>query len=245
MKKLVLIPVLLIAIIFISGCVSGTNTPTGDVIKEKVYVCPDGSEVSDSSLCSEEKCTPNWQCDEWSKCDIYGKQTRTCKDENACGLEKGRPAEEQECEIPKIVELRQSSYTANGLMFDVDIAERGLSVSYIDGYGNTNRISAQDGKELIKFKITVTSVDGEKSFYYSNFNLMDEEGYTYEPQCPVDFYGNCKNRDSISSMYDPIEGQKVSGNLLFQIPLSTNTVYLVYKFSSSYDRPQVLKFVFD
>ena len=43
-------------------------------------------------------CTPNWQCNEWSKC-IKRTQNRTCIDLNNCGGEK--PNETQKCPVRK------------------------------------------------------------------------------------------------------------------------------------------------
>ena len=43
-------------------------------------------------------CEPNWTCSEWSEC-VDDKQTRVCTDENSCGDESDKPAEEQECTL--------------------------------------------------------------------------------------------------------------------------------------------------
>jgi hypothetical protein len=46
----------------------------------------------------EKECVADWQCTTWSICE-ENKQKRTCFDANKCGVDEGRPAEEQECAI--------------------------------------------------------------------------------------------------------------------------------------------------
>lgn len=41
-------------------------------------------------------CTPSWSCTDWSSC-VEGRQTRTCRDLNNCGISGGKPSEEKEC----------------------------------------------------------------------------------------------------------------------------------------------------
>jgi len=43
-------------------------------------------------------CTANWQCGEWSYCDYFGKQKRTCSDASNCGTTQNKPAENQSCQ---------------------------------------------------------------------------------------------------------------------------------------------------
>ena len=101
--------ILVLAIVLIAGC---TQQPTGQAIGETKYVCPDGSTVARRELCpqvqqpSEQKCTPNWQCTNWSDC-TSGTQSRTCNDLNNCETISERPIELQTC-IPK---LRSNVYT--------------------------------------------------------------------------------------------------------------------------------------
>ncbi len=55
---------------------------------------------------SEEICTENWDCNNWSEC-INWTQTRICSDLNNCGTTKGKPTEIQDC----IVEV--TNFTEN------------------------------------------------------------------------------------------------------------------------------------
>ena len=41
-------------------------------------------------------CSPNWNCTNWSEC-VNDKQTRSCVDENNCGVESGKPIVEKIC----------------------------------------------------------------------------------------------------------------------------------------------------
>ncbi|MCK4647328.1 Ltp family lipoprotein [Candidatus Pacearchaeota archaeon] len=42
-------------------------------------------------------CNPNWQCSSWSICSSSSKQTRTCSDNNNCGVLTNKPAVSQSC----------------------------------------------------------------------------------------------------------------------------------------------------
>ncbi|RME32042.1 hypothetical protein D6789_00800 [Candidatus Woesearchaeota archaeon] len=45
-------------------------------------------------------CVPDWVCSDWLDC-MSGTQKRVCVDSNKCGVETGRPAEQQTCEVPE------------------------------------------------------------------------------------------------------------------------------------------------
>ncbi|RMF55578.1 PGF-pre-PGF domain-containing protein [Candidatus Woesearchaeota archaeon] len=47
---------------------------------------------------SEEPCTENWSCSEWSNCSQEGIQTRICSDLNNCSTTINKPNETQSCE---------------------------------------------------------------------------------------------------------------------------------------------------
>ena len=201
-----------------------------------------GQSRDESQNCNS--CIPNWQCSSWSTCSTSGGQTRTCVDNNNCRDISEKPNEVQSCTPPpKTVETADSTYSANGLKFDVKMEEKGDSVSYINNIGR-----ASEGKKVLKFKITVTSLDGDNSFYATSFILIDREGNTYDAQCPI-FYINsftgCTLQEYLGSMYSPIEGEKKSGILFYQIPKELDSADLVYKFSSYDSSPEVLKFVFN
>jgi len=154
--------------------------------------------------------------------------------------------EAEDDSTPETLEITTGEASSNGLKFDVSLTQNGESITYKDAYGDTQTSSAMEGMKLLRFDITVESLDGSKSFYTTNFVIMDEEGNTYEIVCPLDFYGvRCVNADGLDPMYSPIEGQKKKGLLTYQIPLNMDKVYLVYKFSKYDEKPRVLKFVFD
>jgi hypothetical protein len=162
-----------------------------------------------------------------------------------CGCPDGTAQSGNTCAVPKVVEISNGSYTANGLNFDVKLDESGTKISYKDLSGDTTYLAAQNGKKLLKFLVTVTSLDGDKGFYSSSFSLMDGDGNTYDSVCPINpLTYNCKNQDGIESMYSPISGEKKTGIVIFSIPDGISKVSLVYKFST-YDIPQAIKFNFN
>lgn len=72
-KVLLLIP--LIAVVLVSMC---AQQPTGQAIKETEYVCPDGSTVSDPSLCPKSYCGDN-TCDPDESCSTCLQDCGECK----------------------------------------------------------------------------------------------------------------------------------------------------------------------
>ena len=144
--------------------------------------------------------------------------------------------------IPKEVVVSNGDYTAHGLRFQVNLDEKGNKISYKDNSGNPQYLISQTGKQLLNFEITMTSIDGDESFYVSDFFLMDDNGISYDAQCPIDAYKNCKNQDGLSSMVSPISGQKTIGKMIFSIPENIDHVFLIYKFSDYSGNPQVVKF---
>lgn len=91
----VIIGVVILGII--GGLTSNSSTPsTGSVIEEQ--------DSNQNNLAQEEvqesACTPNWQCDSWSKCSEFGTQARICSDKNNCGTTEGKLPESQSCTPP-------------------------------------------------------------------------------------------------------------------------------------------------
>ncbi len=56
---------------------------------------------STSEFETKNPCTPNWNCSEWSTCNIEGEQTRTCLDLNQCNPTNIQKTETQNCEACK------------------------------------------------------------------------------------------------------------------------------------------------
>jgi len=234
------------------------NTLYNKCSSTKSKFCDNGTLIDKSSLCgcpqkyeafgdgcTKKKCSDGTTVDECStNKPKFCTENGLIDDPIICGCPTGYELIDSACKPPKTLEITDNTYSANGLKFEVALPEYGNKISYKDKSGEMQYVGAQTNKKLLKFDITVTSIDGEKSFYSSSFVVMDLDGNTYEPQCPIDIFQNCKNSDSLESMYDPIEGQKKTGILMFQIPINVNKVYLVYKFSGYGDRPEVLKFVF-
>lgn len=144
----------------------------------------------------------------------------------------------------KEVTVTNGDYTAHGLRFQFALAEKGNVINYKDLSGESKILMAQDNKKLLKFSGTVTSLDGDQTFYQL-LKLMDDEGNTYNPICPIDDYKNCKNQDGLSGLHDPVSGQKASGIIIFSVPETVSHVNLVYNSFVTSDNPQVLKFSFN
>lgn len=92
MAYLGLFALLVIGIIFVSGCTTQKSSITGSAIAQPTQETP--------------KCEPNWQCTEWSFCvrtgQTSGTQNRTCNDLNSCNTASSKPSESQTCILPAI-----------------------------------------------------------------------------------------------------------------------------------------------
>lgn len=60
--------------------------------------CGDISSQPDDETrdCPTVACTPSWACGDWSSC-VNSTQTRTCSDNNSCGVDTDKPTETQSC----------------------------------------------------------------------------------------------------------------------------------------------------
>ncbi len=56
-----------------------------------------GETDSDSNNDGQQGCTPNWQCSDWTACQVNGLQSRTCVDASNCGVADGKPRERKTC----------------------------------------------------------------------------------------------------------------------------------------------------
>lgn len=133
---------IIVSIVLISGCVG--ESPTGQVTQ---YVCPDGSIVSDASLCSKQEtqiqtpeCISDWECSDWSECSSFGTQTRKCIDNNNCGVVTDKPAESQSCTL-SIIEPKPITITGTGQQASSKFTlEEGLSIFEMTHSGSSNFI---------------------------------------------------------------------------------------------------------
>lgn len=217
---------------------------------EPIIPCCGNNKAETGETCSS--CQSDVKCSSEMLC-CYGECKNICKSNTDCVSDD--PAKVGTCnsantcnaycsyETSPTAEIKGTTYTTHGLKFDAVLDEYGNKISYYDKSGEIAYVGAQDGMKLLKYKVTVQCVDEScESFYSSSFQLMDVEGNTYEAQCPIDLFYNCKNRDELNSMYDALKGQKTSGLLMYSIPRSVDTVSLIYKFSSYKENPKILKF---
>lgn len=77
--------ILIVSVVLITGCF-GDSGGTGEAV----------GAIDDTS---QQTCTPNWSCSDWSECS-QGTHTRTCTDLNNCGSEEGKPIETEPCSVP-------------------------------------------------------------------------------------------------------------------------------------------------
>ena len=98
LKYIPLLAILLIATVFISGCVQQQTTTSSGTGQEQVTQQKQIPEVIPEK---QPICTPNWECSAWSECNQSGRQTRICTDKNNCGVAGNKPTESQSC-TPKV-----------------------------------------------------------------------------------------------------------------------------------------------
>jgi len=69
-------------------------------------------------------CKPNWQCTQWTTCNIAGVQTRQCTDLNSCGSTTDKPPESQSCTPQTAAQARNPivgyPFTINGQGYTSD-----------------------------------------------------------------------------------------------------------------------------
>ena len=110
----------------------------------------DKQESSEGSLTLND-CNPNWQCSSWSAYSSSGKQTRTCSDNNNCGVLTNKPTVSQTCTS--------------------SVSESWHQVTSFSGKGNQDTDSFYIKGD--KVKITATTCCG--STQYGTFSAVDLE----------------------------------------------------------------------
>jgi hypothetical protein len=96
--------------------------------------------VSTDSSTTPPTCVPSWECSGWSECDSFGTQTRTCTDQNSCGVTASKPAESQSC-TQQIVEPQPITLSGAGKEVTSRFRlEKGLSVFNMKHEGSSNFI---------------------------------------------------------------------------------------------------------
>ncbi len=105
LKDIPLLSILLIATVFISGCIQQQTATASGAGQGQVTqpICAPNWECSTWSECNW------WECSTWSGCAQFGRQTRQtmqtriCTDKNNCGVTANKPTESQSC-TPQIIE---------------------------------------------------------------------------------------------------------------------------------------------
>jgi len=157
-----IIVILLIAVVFISGCVQTPESTTTTQPSKTPETTPQQTQSQ------EPECTPEWQCTGWSECSASGTQTRTCTDKNNCGVTTGKPAESQSC-TPPIVEPEPITLSGSGqeasdifeliegvAIFELENTGSGhFGIWLMDDMGNNvellvNEIGPFDGSKIVR-----------------------------------------------------------------------------------------------
>ncbi len=108
-------------------------------------------------------CTPSWICGSWSTC-ANGQQTRTCSDENSCGVTIDKPAITQVCETPSII-----AYPTTGTLMD---SSPTLWVDFVVSNYTPN------GTEKVDFGDGTVSILGYTTAYNSRHDYHSAGIYT-------------------------------------------------------------------
>jgi len=141
LNHILLLVILLVGVVFVSGCVQQSTTPSETEQEKTKYVCQDGTIVDSSDLCPKTtsnittSCTENWSCSDWSTCKSDGTQTRTCIDTNDCGTTKNKPPILQTCTYSEpfdkfeLKNLMEKDYSCGGYCRHL---EKVSSIKYSD-----------------------------------------------------------------------------------------------------------------
>lgn len=148
---IIIIGLIILGIISSSSSIDTNNYNSNEINQES------NSQVND--------CVPDWQCASWSECSEFGKQTRTCQDNNNCGTNPGKPAVTQTCTYV-VVEPEPMTISGNGQQassyFEL---EKGLSIFKIDsgGSGHFSIVLYSESGEYIDLLVNeIGSFDGSK-----------------------------------------------------------------------------------
>jgi hypothetical protein len=140
------------AIIFIIGVfTNGDSKTTGDAMVNQEN--------------SQDTCISDWQCSSWSECSKFGRQTRTCSDNNNCGINSGKPTVTQTC-VYVVVEPEPITVSGNGQQaseyFEL---EEGISIFKLDsnGNGHFSMVLYSESGDYIELLVNeIGSFDGSK-----------------------------------------------------------------------------------
>ncbi len=92
------------------------------------------------------QCTSNWSCGNWSVC-LNGTQTRTCSDQNSCGVNINKPVESQVCVLFYTLTVSKSGNGTGVVISSVGNINCGVDCEedYFSGDGVTLEAFPEDG----------------------------------------------------------------------------------------------------
>lgn len=147
---------MLISVIVVAGCTSSTNSQNSQIT---------------TNIQQTPKCTPQWECSNWSNCSSFGTQTRTCIDKNICGVLVNKPSESQSC-TPPVIEPGPIILTGNGQEATEKFKlENGLSIFYMQHDGTSNFaiwLLDNSGDRIDLLVNAIGSFDGSKAVGINN-----------------------------------------------------------------------------
>lgn len=170
-RNKILIVVLLISSIIIVGCTSTGNSLQKEQTMKNISDIQENTELKFISNLTNikqsevEKCNQEWECFGWSECSSFGKQTRTCTDQNNCGVSTGKPSESQSC-TPKIIEPPPITLSGTGQEATSKFnLEKGISIFEMKHDGTSNFaivLYGANGEYIDLLVNTIGQFDGSK-----------------------------------------------------------------------------------
>lgn len=228
MRKIYFIGLFLIGILFIAGC-GPEESPTKAPTTQPTETILTTQAVVDEPEKDVEECIPDWLCSAWSECSSEGIQTRTCEDENNCGLLTAKPKESQSCTPPSTeleLNIGETAKTSE-LEVTVKTAEVTDSFSYYDSIWEERMTERADPeKTFVIIEVEIKNVgNDEETAYAGEFSVTDSEGYRYEQDYKTYYFD-----DEALGLVSLYPNQKAKGKILFEIPEDATELKIQYNF---------------
>lgn len=171
------------------GCVT-TSTTTGTLNTTNTTTNQNTNTTTNQTQTLT--CTPNWTCLSWSSC-TNSKQTRTCYDQNYCGLLTNKPAESQSCTVACMPSWQYGSWGQ---------CVSGRQTRSVTDSNNCNTTVDKPATSqvcyipTVELTATITDSSGTSTYYSGPVNVKTNIpinivwSSAYTSSCTVSGYGN-------------------------------------------------------